>query len=547
MGGTVQAKSGWIRDKDSLTMAKLLRDLRWILPASLILGLALSLLGPGTWWIGWLAYTLLLLSGLAALSALWRSSDASTKIGWMLLLAVVLRLGLGMAFSYVLPAFGNDTPVQKAGYIFSDAYKRDSQAWELADSHDSLLKAFDKTSTNDQYGGLLFGSSFLYRFISPDAHRPWLIILLAASVSGIGVALAYKASRRAWGEAVALPVGWIMALFPEAVLLGSSQMREPFLLAFIAMMFWGAVIQADDRRTAFLWMGGGLIGLLFFHPGVAFAAMVVLAGWVWLNGRARHISGWVGVAILAALALATVLFAWAISNSTPIKGGLLATLVNWLRYTVQWDSSVLELNSGWVQTIFSHIPNAFHLPFIIIYGVLQPVLPAAIGDVQAVWPMQMVGILRGLGWFALLPLLIYGPISLRRISDKRERLAWLWLWVAMVVWIIISSARGGGDQWDNPRYRATLLLFQAALAVQVVRMEIANQSRGLLRVLEVEAVFVVCFSAWTISRYDANPYLLPLGSAVIAFVSFSLLILICDWLWGRHLQKKRKSLGGAVG
>jgi hypothetical protein len=142
-------------------MEKLLRDFRWIIPASLVLGLVLSILGPGTWWIGWLTFTLVSVLGLSALSALWRSGGSSRALGLMLILTVVLRLGLGMAFTYILPAYGNDTPVQKAGYIFPDAYNRDTQAWELASSHDSLLKAFDKSYSIDQYGGLLFFSSLI--------------------------------------------------------------------------------------------------------------------------------------------------------------------------------------------------------------------------------------------------------------------------------------------------------------------------------------------------------------------------------------------------
>ncbi len=58
---------------------KSLRDLLWILPCSLVMGLVLSLLGPGTWWIGWLAYALLLALGLLALASLWRSAFASME------------------------------------------------------------------------------------------------------------------------------------------------------------------------------------------------------------------------------------------------------------------------------------------------------------------------------------------------------------------------------------------------------------------------------------------------------------------------------------
>jgi len=514
------------------------RDLRWIIPTALVLGLGLSLLGPGTWWIGWLAFSLLLAAGLVAISVLWRSSGSNRALGLMLLLAIVLRLGLGIALSYILPTYGNDTPVQNAGYIFSDAYKRDSQAWELATSNVSLLKAFDKSFSVDQYGGLLFISGLLYRLVSPDAQRPWLIILLAALTSGIGVALAYKAACKAWGDRMGMITGWIMALYPEAILLGSSQMREPFLITFLAMMFWGLGTWAENHRRSIIWAASGIVGLLLFSPGVAIAGSVIIAFWAWLDRKNSRISWWIFVGILATLVLAAGLFVWAVSGSMIEKSNFVGAFFNWIRFAVQFDSSVLVKNSGWVQTILSHIPNVLHLPFVIGYGILQPVLPAAIGDIQAVWPMQALGILRGLGWFALLPLLVYFPISLWKMADKRERLSWFCLWLAMAVWTVIASARGGGDQWDNPRYRVIFLLFQAALAAQVLIVEYRAHSHGLLRVVAVEVAFVVCFSAWTISRYDGNPYLIPLSTIAVTFVALSLFLLVGDWLWIRFRGKK---------
>jgi hypothetical protein len=164
---------------------KHLRDLPWILPCSIVLGLALSLLGPGTWWIGWLAYAVLLALGLWALALLWRSAGADTgqdhslqrMLGIMLLLAVVLRMALGMAFSSVLPTYGNPTQVQKAGYIFQDAYTRDVQSWELASSSNPLWRAFDKSFSTDQYGGLLFALPLSQSGCTPAlADRPFVVL-----------------------------------------------------------------------------------------------------------------------------------------------------------------------------------------------------------------------------------------------------------------------------------------------------------------------------------------------------------------------------------
>jgi hypothetical protein len=524
---------------------KSLRDLLWILPCSLVFGLVLSLLSPGTWWIGWLAYAVLLALGLWALAVLWRSVEANTEqdrslqrtLGLMLLLAVVLRMGLGMAFSAILPSQGNPTEVQKAGYIFPDAYNRDVQSWELASSSYPLWRAFDKSYSTDQYGGLLFVSSLLYRTLSPDAHRPWLIILVASLTAAIGVALTWKASHKVWGKFMGLGVGWIMVLYPESILLGSSQMREPFLITFIAMAFWGVASWAENHRSAAAWLVGSLFGMLLFSPGIAVISIILLAGWIWLRGKERRIRWWWIAGIGMIVILSFLLLAWSVGGSLQVKSGPLATLGNWMRLTVQFDSQKLERDSGWVQTIFSHVPLALHMPLIIGYGVAQPVLPDAIGA-PAVWPMWALAILRGIGWYALLPLLLYGIYPIWKIADKRERLAWLWLWSVVWVWILISAARGGGDQWDNPRYRTILLVFQAILAVEVISIQQHNPERWLGRLLAIEGVFVLCFATWTWTRNDTNPYLLPLSQAGEMFVGGSLLLLVGDWLWVKYGRRR---------
>ncbi len=522
-------------------MKKLLRDLRWIMLAGLGLGLALSLPGPGTWWIGWLAYAFVLTLGLLALTALWRSAGASRTLLLLLLLALFLRLGTGLFFSYVLPIYGNDTEVHHAGYIFRDAFTYDSQAWDLASSGDPLWKAFDRSyGIEEQYGGLTLTLSLAYRFLSPDAHRPWLTILLAALAGAIGVALAWKGARQAWGERMAWVLSWIMALYPESLLVGGSPVRESFLILFTTMAFWGvANWQPNHRRPSWVWMGGGLIGALLFSPGVAVVTLVMLGVWVWLRSKERRIRWW-WLAGAAAVVIAGIVFLGVLVGGTlQVPGGPLANLVDWLRFSANYGAYVTVQNSGWLQTIFSTLPEPLHLPFITAYGVAQPVLPAAIAD-PAVWPMRLMGILRGLGWYALLPFLFYSLRSTLKTVDKRERLAWLWLWLVSWAWIIVSSARAGGDQWDNPRYRVILLLFQAALAAQAITWQRATLDLWLGRVLAVEGVFLALFGYWYAARY-----LHWQGWVVHVYVIFALifilgvLILVGGWWWDRHGNHSR--------
>lgn len=521
-------------------MKHILRDLIWILPISLGLGLALSCLGPGTWWIGWLAYTLVLAAGSLALTALWRSAGGSRALAGMLVTALLVRLGLGLAFSLLLPVYGNPSTVNQAGYIVQDAYTYDNEAWKLAGSGDGLWKAFDRQyktglGYDDQYGGLLFFHSLVYRTLSPDAHRPWLVDLFSALAGALGVALAWKAANKCWGAGVAGITGWIMTLYPESLLAGASAVRESFLILFIAMAFWGLVLWLGDRqRRAWAWLAGGILGLLAFSPGIAVAALIVMSVWAWLREKERRLSGWWFAGSLGLVILAGFLLGVVVGGTLHVPSGPLSNLVNWLKYAMNYGASETTLSSGWLQTIFASLPKSLHLPFVIAYGVAQPVLPAAVAD-PAVWPMRIFGTLRGLGWYTLLPLLVYSVWSSMKVTERRERYAWLWLWLAAWTWILLSSARAGGDQWDNPRYRVILLLFQALLAAQALTWQRLTRDRWLGRLLAVEGVFLALFGYWYFSRYTdliaATPSIFLIFGLIIVL---SIAILAGGWIWDRR-------------
>jgi peptidoglycan/LPS O-acetylase OafA/YrhL len=185
------------------------------------------------------------------------------------------------------------------------------------------------------------------------------------------------------------------------------------------------------------------------------------------------------------------------------------------------------------------LPKPLHLPFIVAYGIAQPVLPAAIAD-PAVWPMRLIGILRGLGWYALLPFLLYSLRSIWKMADKRERMAWLWLWLAVWVWIILASARAGGDQWDNPRYRVILLTFQAALVAQAITWQRATRDRWLGRLLAVEGVFLIFFGYWYAARYtNWRAGQVHIFVVIAAIVIVSAVILVGGWIWDRRRKPAR--------
>ena len=171
--------------------------------SSLLLGAALSFIQPGNFFVGWLLFSFLFLLSFYAI----RSTHADTYTGThvdtytgthvdtqpairnpyllspitrLILLAFLLRLALGVTLTLALPEGGNPNPQHEAGYIFLDSYRRDAQAWELAQSDAPILSAFNKNFYSDQYGGLLAFSAVTYRYFSPDAHRPLLPVFFGA-------------------------------------------------------------------------------------------------------------------------------------------------------------------------------------------------------------------------------------------------------------------------------------------------------------------------------------------------------------------------------
>ena len=59
----------------------------------------------------------------------------------IVIFAFILRLGLGVTAFILLPQAGYESKPNQAGYLFFDAYRRDSQAWDLAQSGKPLWPA----------------------------------------------------------------------------------------------------------------------------------------------------------------------------------------------------------------------------------------------------------------------------------------------------------------------------------------------------------------------------------------------------------------------
>ena len=515
------------------------RDLFYILPISLGLGAVLSFLQPGNWLIGWFGFSVLFLFAFYLLNLATKWAGGNKTLAWMVAIAFALRFAGGIATYLVLPVNGFDDEDDRAGFVYTDAHRRDEQAWELAVSDRSIFGGFNQSYAYDQYGGLLTMSAFIYRFLSPDAHRPLMLVLISAFMAALGLPFLWKAATQQWGDKVAIASGWLYALYPESLLLGGSAMREPYLMAFSAFALWGFVdygvqgqssVPKDGRPSdSRLWLALGIAGMLFVSPVVALVTLVIFAGWMYFASERGRISWWAVAVTIVVFVLGLFMLSSALDRQGNLGGGSpIGVINNFMREAVKWDVYQLERGSGWVQKLFDQMPEWLRLPFVMVYGVFQPVLPAALVEpTTLIW--KIIAILRALGWYILLPVLImsFTAASGQRSEVKRKVL--IWLSFAVWGWILFTSLRGGGDQWDNPSYRTILFIWQAILAGNVWVWWRETRNAWLPRVVMMEIVFLLFFGQWYANRYYHFGGQLPFGQMVAVILGLWVLVFIVGW------------------
>ena len=517
-------------------------ELLWILPLSLLFSAALASLQGG----GWLGFSFLFLLSLTLLKASHSSSGGGRNLALIITLAFLLRLAGGVAAYELLPVYGYaDSSDGQAGYVFTDAHRRDVQAWGLAISGKPILDAFSRDYSSDQYGGLLALSAFVYRYLSPDAHRPLMMVLFSAFVAALGIPFFWKAINQVFGEKVAWASAWIFALYPESVLLGGSAMREPYLMTLTAIAFWGFVefqSRAERRaiarsRSALVALGLSLLGMLLLSPAVAVFTLIIFAGWMFFSRKRASIS-WKSIVIFAIVFLIGL---FALSSSLNRKGifdttSPLSVLNDWIQLSVKWNVYQIERESGWVQKLFDEMPEGLRLPFVAVYGILQPVLPAAlVVPTLPIW--KVIYVLRALGWYALLPLLILSTVAGASPNLGAKRNLFIWLALLAWTWILLAALRGGGDQWDNPRYRTIQFMWQALVAGYVWVWWRESKSIWFARVIACEVVFILIFTQWYASRYFYVGGQLPFATMIALIVGMWGVVFAGSW-W---LEKKRAS------
>ena len=143
----------------------------------------------------------------------------------------------------------------------------------------------------------------------------------------------------------------------------------------------------------------------------------------------------------------------------------------------------------------------WQMPFITIYGFTQPFLPAALFDPsRPFW--QTTAVIRGLGWWFVLPFLPYSFFILWKEQSRANRRSLLLIILAILGWILISSLRAGGDLWDNPRYRALLIPWFAVLIGWCWQQIRHGHLAWFLRWVGVVFIFFSGFLLWYMLRYQ---------------------------------------------
>lgn len=533
--------------------------LTWVGIAAVILmgGILSAGYGGGDFWTGWLAYVVLLALSVLSLAIIWRLVIGKRLVRGLLMACVIaflLRLSLGATLTQVLPLVGYaNSQEHQSGYAFTDARIRDQQAWELATSGKPLSLAFSGKYSGDQYGGLLALSALVYRLLSPDFHRQTLILVLTSAVAAWGVIFMWKASQSWLGDQVAGLTAWVLALYPESLLLGGSQMREAFVITAVAMTFYSLTLMRGSVEKAIssnlqhkpmrlAWAGWLLIAaviLFLFQPPIALVSFALLFC-LWLLDPKRRTDGkgrrslWLAVVLggILLVAVLVVIAVWA--NLPSLQGtGPLGIFSAWLQRNFEFQSYLTERASGMIQKLFDIVGKQWQWLVILIYGTAQPVLPAMVGDPQAAWIMRTIGLLRAAGWYALAPFLVYSLVATLRARDENRRPQLLFLVLTIFAWTAISALNGGADQWDTPRYRTMLLAWEALLAAWAWVWVRSSRDVWLKRILAVEAAFLLLFTEWYISRYYPGWPHLSIIPMIVLTLAVSAAILAGSWLWDR--------------
>jgi len=510
------------------------RDLLLTLIAALAISIGMAVFQRAPFFEAWFGSWLLLWVSLFLLIKTWRFFQSGRWLAVLLLVCFFLRVFLGLFIYTALPQIGNDNEVENAGYVYSDAYHRDTQALVWAKSETPLVSIFSSKNSRDQYGGLQFISASLYRLFSVDEPRPLFTTILAAMTMSAGVPFLYDALKRRWGAGVARVAAWFYTLYPDSVLLGSSQMREPFLIGLFCIAFWMVVTRREKttRKLLFFFLLMGVSLAISLPLGGLLAGLLIMWGLIeWITEQKTPRSKTTGIILLILAGIAA------------LTAGYM-----WVKPTVYYDAYLTRTASGLIAALFKLIDEKWHIPLTTFYGLAQPFLPAAL-----VYPSlpfwRVTAIIRGLGWWFMLPFLLYGFFAVWKAKPRSERWLMAFIALALTAWTVVTSLRAGGDLWDNPRYRALLIPWFALLLGWCWQRIRQGHLAWFLRWTGVVLVFFSVILLWYLLRYHIIKGYLGFFDMALIITLASAGILLSGLLWDGYkwltARKKKQQPDGS--
>jgi hypothetical protein len=431
-----------------------------------------------------------------------------------------LALGMRLTFLIVVPVamllWGYASDRNRIGLVETDALNATTKAWRDTQSNEPVLASW-RQGSGDNTGGITVMGVILFRLFSSDQERALLLGLLACAVTSLTVVPAFRLANGLFSGGVAKAAALIAAVYPEAVMLGSLHVQQGYLALVLGVELLAVAGLILRKETS-----AGDLGLP--RPGIAavllvlsLAAMFLLSSQffilsifcgallaVWLSDPRRSVGRILWFATGLAILFLIVLRVLNLADVIPSDSDYLYSQYHYL-YGLAWsefDKIAAAGGGDLFQSVLATMDRSMAFLLAALYGLLQPVLPAAIGHRNLTahgggfW--QALGIYRSLGWYLLLPVLIYGSLkSLRGIISRKPEAV-----LAMIFWAIaiIGSYRAFGDQWDNPRYRLFVFIPMTLLASWAWVTWREKRDVWFLRITIPFAVAVVGLTVWYILR-----------------------------------------------
>ena len=135
---------------------------------------------------------------------------------------------------------------------------------------------------------------------------------------------------------------------------------------------------------------------------------------------------------------------------------------------------------------------------------------------------------RSVGWYLIIPLLLYTPFALAKIPRGTLRRLLFCSFAAVVAWTLVSSLRAGGDLWDNPRYRTLFIPWLALIAAWAWTTARELRDAWLGRWYIVMGIFLTFFTNWYLRRTFGFGILMGFWPMVGAIAALSVLVIA----WG---------------